>query len=123
MKKLVLTLALTMFALPVSLITSTSVNAAENSINVSDVMVDFDGYNGKEVSVTGFLLAAGSTLNVLYEKLGSMSFITLNFDSLDKASYKQALQKCGVGCANVTVKGFVTKEFGVIKMGVTAINY
>jgi hypothetical protein len=121
MKKLVL--ALTMLALPALLITSTSVNAADKVMNVSDVVVDINEYNGKEVSVKGFLLAAGGIMNFLYEKPGSMSFIALNFDSLDKASYKQALQKCGSGCANVTVKGSTTQEFGSIKMSVTAITF
>lgn len=121
MKKLVL--ALTMLALPALFVTSTSVNAAEKAINVSDFMIDFNEYNGKEVNVRGFLLAAGNMLNVLYEEPGSMSAIFLDFDSLDKTLYKRALHECGGGCANVTVKGLATKEHLQQKIKVTAITF
>ena len=72
-------------------------------ITVPDLIAEYEGLDGEELIVKGYLMAMGETL-ILYEKPGSLNSVFVNGDALDRDALRSILRKCGSGCS-IKLKG------------------
>jgi hypothetical protein len=75
------------------------------AVAVSDLILDYRGLVGQKMSVRGFFMAIGD-LSFLYEKAGSMTFVTVDSSNLSRDDRKRLLTTCSNGCP-VTIEGIV----------------
>ena len=94
-------------------------NAKSETLQVSDVLLDLDILKNKEVNVKGFFMSLG-TLAYIYEKAGSMSFISVETKNAPRDDRKYLLKNCGGGCA-ITLNGKLSESYGLITLDLNGI--
>lgn len=83
-----------------------SINSyAQESFEVSDVLLDYNSIIGQEVTVSGFYLQMGE-MAFLYEEPGSMTSLYIDSSGADRETRKYLLKNCGSGC-NIQLTGKV----------------
>ena len=97
-----------------SLICSINVKAAE-TLRVSDLILDYNTFAGKEISLYGCFLQMG-TIAFLYEECGSMTAVNVDVSKADRETRKYLLKNCGTGCevSFVGTPGVVMYQNGFI---------
>jgi hypothetical protein len=89
-----------------SLFVLASINSyAQESLEVSDVLLDYNSIIGQEVTASGFYLQMGE-MALLYEEPGSMTFLQVDSSGADRETRKYLLKNCGSGC-NIQLTGKV----------------
>lgn len=91
-------------------------NEAAQTMEVSDLLLDYTGMAGKDVRVKGFLMTAGN-VNLLYEKRGAMIFVAVDTSKLSRNERKRLLKGCSQGCT-ITIDGTVGDV--LFQKGITA---
>jgi len=94
---------------------------AEETLQVSDLILDYDTFIGKEVTVRGVYMQMGD-MAFLYEELGSMTFISVDSSKADREFRKYLLKNCGSGCA-VSLSGVVGEVMFSKGLTLTKVNF
>ena len=95
-------------------------NAKSETLQVSDILLDIQTLKGKSVEVKGFYLNVGQ-MAFLYEKAGSLNFISVETKNADRETRKYLLKSCSTGC-EIKVKGILSEEYGMITMDLESIK-
>ena len=94
-------------------------NVKSETLEVSDIILDIKILKGKSVEVKGLYMSLGE-LGFLYEELGSMTALSVEPKNADRNTRKYLLKKCDSGC-NITIKGTLSEEYGMITLNLESI--
>ena len=94
-------------------------SAKSETLQVSDVILDIQTLKGKNVVVKGFFMNVG-TLGLIYEELGSPTFILVEPKNADRDTRKYLLKECSSGC-NIKLKGTLSEPYGMITINLESI--